>query len=115
MIDIRQAMDVFTALADPTRRRMLELLSGSAKPAGAFADAFPDVRQPTLSHHLKILREAGLVVVEADAQRRIYSLRNEPLQELGDWLTRNRFYWRDHLNALENHLDNAAEPVEPKP
>lgn len=107
-------MDVFTALADPTRRRMLELLVGSAKPAGAFAEAFPDVRQPTLSHHLKVLRQAGLVQVEADAQRRIYSLRTEPLQEITDWLARNRLYWRNELDALEQHLDSTAEGEQSK-
>jgi DNA-binding transcriptional ArsR family regulator len=108
-------MDVFTALADPTRRRMLELLAGSAKPAGAFAEAFPDVRQPTLSHHLKVLREAGLVEVKADAQRRIYSLRTEPLREIGEWLAHNRLYWRNELNALENHLDSTSEAGEEPP
>jgi DNA-binding transcriptional ArsR family regulator len=113
IVDIRKTMDVFTALADPTRRRMLELLAGSAKPAGAFAEAFPDVRQPTLSHHLKVLREAGLVQVEADAQRRIYSLRTEPLQEIGDWLAHNRLYWRNELDALEDHLDTMPLAEEP--
>jgi DNA-binding transcriptional ArsR family regulator len=101
-------MDVFTALSDPTRRRMVEMLAREARPAGAFAEAFPDVRQPTLSHHLKVLREAGIVEVAAEAQRRIYSLRADPLREMGEWLTRNRLYWRDELNALETHLD--AEP-----
>lgn len=104
-------MDVFEALSDPTRRRMVEMLAGAARPAGAFAEAFPHVRQPTLSHHLKVLREAGLVDVEAAAQRRIYSLRTAPLREIGDWLTRNRLYWHDELDALEQHLDANPDPA----
>lgn len=102
-------MDVFIALADPTRRKMLELLAGSSRPAGAFAKAFPDVRQPTLSHHLKVLREAGLVAVHADAQRRVYSLRSEALQEVQEWLNRSRPYWNERLDALEQHLDTSLE------
>jgi DNA-binding transcriptional ArsR family regulator len=103
-------MDVFEALSDPTRRRMVEMLASASRPAGAFAEAFPAVRQPTLSHHLKVLREAGLVEVEAAAQRRIYSLRAAPLREVGDWLTRNRLYWHDEFNALEKHLDAHPDP-----
>lgn len=101
-------MDVFTALADPTRRRMLELLATAERPAGEFAMTFPEVRQPTLSHHLRVLRDAGLVAVRADAQRRIYSLRRDPLVELHDWLTRSALYWADELDALEQHLDERA-------
>lgn len=103
-------MDVFTAIADPTRRRMIELLAAADRPAGEFALSFPQVRQPTLSHHLKVLRQAGLVAVRADAQKRIYSLRRDPLAELNDWLTRSAGYWSDELDALEQHLDD-ARPV----
>jgi DNA-binding transcriptional ArsR family regulator len=99
-------MDVFTAIADPTRRRMIELLATADRPAGEFALTFPMVRQPTLSHHLKVLREAGLVAVRADAQKRIYSLRRDPLAELRDWLSRSALYWNDELDALEQHLDD---------
>jgi DNA-binding transcriptional ArsR family regulator len=98
-------MDVFEALADPTRRRMLELLARGDRQAGEFAATFPQVRQPTLSHHLKVLRDARLVEVKAEAQRRIYSLRREPLTEIHDWLERNTLYWAAELDALEAHLD----------
>lgn len=99
-------MDVFVAIADPTRRRMIELLATADRPAGEFALSFPQMRQPTLSHHLKVLREAGLVTVRADAQKRIYSLRRAPLTELRDWMARSTLHWSDELDALEQHLDD---------
>ena len=102
-------MDVFEALADPTRRRMLELLAQDDRQAGEFAATFPQVRQPTLSHHLKVLRDAGLVEVRAEAQRRIYSLRREPLAGVQDWLERNAFHWAAELDALEAHLDGTDD------
>lgn len=85
---------------------MIELLAEADRPAGEFALSFPQVRQPTLSHHLKVLREAGLVAVRAEAQKRIYSLRRDPLGELSDWLSRNARFWADELDALEQHLDD---------
>jgi DNA-binding transcriptional ArsR family regulator len=102
-------MDVFEALADPTRRRMLELLAGDERQAGDFAATFPQVRQPTLSHHLKVLRDAGLVEVRAEAQRRIYSLRREPLAAVHGWLERNELHWSAELDALEAHLDASED------
>jgi DNA-binding transcriptional ArsR family regulator len=98
-------MDVFEALADPTRRRMLELLAEDDRQAGEFAATFPQVRQPTLSHHLKVLRDAGLVDVRAEAQRRIYSLRRKPLADMHQWLERHELHWTAELDALEAHLD----------
>ena len=98
-------MDVFEALADPTRRRMLELLARQDRLAGDFAVTFAHVSQPTLSHHLKVLRDAGLVEVRPDAQRRIYSLRRDPLTQVHEWFERNALYWTAELEALEAHLD----------
>ncbi|SDZ47225.1 transcriptional regulator, ArsR family [Asanoa ishikariensis] len=101
-------MDVFTALADPTRRAMLDLLTGGARPAGDLVAAFPALTQPAISRHLRVLREVGLVDVRAQAQRRIYTLRTEPLSEVDAWLGRYRDYWARHLDAIEAHL--AAPP-----
>ncbi|MDG4825376.1 metalloregulator ArsR/SmtB family transcription factor [Asanoa sp. WMMD1127] len=99
-------MDVFTALADPTRRAMLDLLTGGARPAGDLVAAFPALTQPAISRHLRVLREVGLVDVRAQAQRRIYTLRTEPLSEVDDWLARYREHWARHLDAVETHLAN---------
>lgn len=98
-------MDVFEALSDPIRRRMLELLACEDRQAGDFAVAFAHLSQPTLSHHLKVLRNAGLVEVRPAAQRRIYSLRRAPLTEIHEWLERTALYWKAELDALEEHLD----------
>src|ERR1044072_1879525 len=95
-------VDVFTALADPTRRAMLDLLVGGARPAGDLVAAFPALTQPAISRHLPVLREGGLVDVRAQAQRRIYTLRTEPLSEVDTWLGRYRAYWAAHLDAIEH-------------
>jgi DNA-binding transcriptional ArsR family regulator len=97
-------MDVFAALADPTRRAVLDLLSGGERPAGDLVSAFPALTQPAISRHLRVLREVGLVDVRAQAQRRIYTLRAERLSEVDAWLTRYRQYWARHLDAVEEHL-----------
>lgn len=98
-------MDVFEALADPTRRRMLELLAREDRLAGDFATSFAHVSQPTLSHHLKVLRDTGLVDVKPTAQRRMYSLRRDPLTQINEWLERDLLYWTAEMDALEDHLD----------
>lgn len=79
-------MDLFTALADPTRRTMLELLRRGERPAGDFVIAFPWLTQPAVSRHLRVLREAGLVRVRPEAQSRLYSLHPEGLAPLARWL-----------------------------
>ncbi|MEV4534093.1 metalloregulator ArsR/SmtB family transcription factor [Asanoa sp. NPDC049518] len=102
-------MDVFTALADPTRRAMLDLLTDGARPAGDLVSAFPALTQPAVSRHLRVLREVGLVEVRAQAQRRIYTLRTEPLAEVDAWLGRYREHWARHLDAIEAHLASSSE------
>jgi DNA-binding transcriptional ArsR family regulator len=97
-------VDVFTALADPTRRAVLDLLAGGERPAGDLVAAFPTLTQPAISRHLRVLREVGLVEVRAKAQRRIYTLRAERLSEVDTWLDRYRRYWARHLDAVEAHL-----------
>jgi DNA-binding transcriptional ArsR family regulator len=91
-------------LAEPNRRRILDLLRVAERPVGDLV-AELDLSQPAVSKHLKVLRDAGLVSVRADAQRRIYGLRTEPLQALDDWLRPYRALWADRLDALERHLD----------
>ena len=101
-------MDVFVALSDPTRRQMLDQLRQHPLPAGDLVQAFPRVTQPAISRHLRILRETGLVNVQQDQQRRIYSLRPEGLQELDAWLAHYRPFWQQKLDALEAHLQAAT-------
>lgn len=79
-------MDLFTAIADPTRRGMLALLRRGERPAGDFGVAFPHLTQPALSRHLRVLREAGLVTVRPEAQSRLYRLRPEGLEALAAWM-----------------------------
>ena len=92
------------ALSEPHRMAILSMLADGERPAGDFVDALP-IAQPTVSKHLSVLREAGLVTVRKDAQRRLYSLNPAPLKELDLWLARYRRLWTDRLDALEAHLD----------
>ena len=92
------------ALSEPHRMVILSMLADGERPAGDFVDALP-IAQPTVSKHLSVLREAGLVSVRKDAQRRLYRLNPEPLRELDQWLARYRRFWSDRLDALEAHLD----------
>lgn len=96
-------MDSFTALADPTRRRIVEFLGPGEQAAGTIADQF-DLSAPAISQHLKALREAGLVQVRIDGQRRIYSLDPDGLAEMDDWLQRMRRFWQGSLDTLEKVL-----------
>jgi len=92
------------ALSEPHRMAILSMLADGERPAGDFVDALP-IAQPTVSKHLSVLREAGLVTVRKDAQRRLYSLNPAPLKELDMWLAQYRRFWTDRLDALEAHLD----------
>ena len=91
-------------LADPSRRRVLELLRADDRTVTEPVDSL-DMSQPAVSKHLRVLRDAGLVESRADAQRRIYTLRAEPLAELDAWLVPYRKFWRGKLAALQRHLD----------
>jgi DNA-binding transcriptional ArsR family regulator len=95
---------VFEVLAEPHRRRILDLLRVEERPVGELV-ADLGISQPAVSKHLRVLRDAGLVEVRADAQRRVYRLRPEPLREIDEWLTPYRAAWRDRLDALAQHLD----------
>lgn len=97
------AMEIFTALADPTRRRIIELLSRGECAAGEIVAAF-DVSGPAISQHLKVLREAALVQVRVEGQRRIYQLNPQGLDEMDRWLHDMRRFWAPRLDALEREL-----------
>lgn len=91
------------ALADESRRTMLEALAERPRTVTELADLLP-IARPGVSRHLRVLREAGLVTVEADAQRRIYRLQPEPLTEVEDWLTTYRARWEQRLDALHTEI-----------
>jgi DNA-binding transcriptional ArsR family regulator len=96
-------MHSLAALADPTRRRIVELLAGGELPAGRIADQF-DISAPAISQHLKVLREAHLVHARVEAQCRIYRLDAAGFNELDHWLAGIRQFWSSRLDALEREL-----------
>ena len=100
------AATTFAVLAEPTRRRIVELLLERARPFGELVD-LRGLSQPGVSKHLRVLREGGFVAVRADAQRRFYELRPGPLAELDAWLAPYRRLWAGRLDALERHLDDS--------
>ena len=99
---------LWPALAEPTRRALLQLLCERARPVGELVDAL-GLPQPTVSKHLRVLREAGLVHVTGDAQRRIYSVNPAPFLSLDAWLEPYRRLWNDRLGRLGRHLDATEE------
>ena len=101
-------MDAFTALADPTRRRIIEMLAMGETSFGEMADKF-EMSRPAVSQHLKVLRDAGIVASRADAQRRIYRLNDDSLDELEAWLGKVREYWTKRLDKLERLLGENPE------
>jgi DNA-binding transcriptional ArsR family regulator len=103
----------FEVLAEPSRREILDLLRAGERPVGELV-ARLTLSQPAVSKHLKVLREAGLVEVRQDAQRRWYRLRFEPLVELDAWLEPYRRLWSAHLDALERHLDAMPDDEAPR-
>lgn len=96
-------MDRFLALADPTRREIIEMLCDGERAFGDIASQF-SMSRPAVSQHLKVLRQTGLVNVRADAQRRIYALNAAGLKEIDDWLDKVRRYWGIRLDKLEREL-----------
>jgi DNA-binding transcriptional ArsR family regulator len=104
-------MDTFTALSDPTRRQVLDLLSRRERAAGELGRAFPSVSQPGMSRHLRALREAGLVHVRKQDRHRVYSLRWEGLAPVDAWISKFRGFWESELDSLESFLDRREEPV----
>lgn len=101
-------MDTFAVLAEPTRRRILDELRVSERSVAELVEALA-VSQPTMSKHLKVLRESGLVSRRTAAQQRIYRIEAGRFQALDAWLEPYRRMWTRHLDALERHLDNPEE------
>jgi DNA-binding transcriptional ArsR family regulator len=97
-------LTTFQVLAEPSRQAILDLLRDGERPVGELVDHL-HLSQPAVSKHLRVLREAGLVQTRADAQRRLYRIRPEPLAELDAWLATYRQLWTKRLDRLEEHLD----------
>jgi DNA-binding transcriptional ArsR family regulator len=103
----------FAIIAEPNRRAILTLLASSERSVGELEQQLR-MPQPSVSKHLRVLREAGFVESRVDAQRRVYRIRPEPLMEVDAWLTPFRQFWAAHVDALERHLDR-MEQVQPSP
>lgn len=102
-------MTAFDVLAEPARRRILDVLRAGERSVGELVDRL-SISQPSVSKHLRVLREAGLVTARVDAQRRRYSVRAEPLAELDAWLAPYREMWTRSLDKLEAELDQEDIP-----
>jgi DNA-binding transcriptional ArsR family regulator len=100
----------FAVLAEPSRRAILMLLATTKRTVGDLESALK-LSQPSISKHLRVLREAGFVEATIDAQRRVYRILPEPLQEVDAWLAPFRRYWSAHIDALERHLDRIDTPT----
>jgi DNA-binding transcriptional ArsR family regulator len=121
---IKSVESVFEIIAEPNRRAILSLLVSSEQSVGDIERQLR-MTQPTVSKHLRVLRDAGFVESTVDAQRRLYRLKPEPFQEVDAWLNQFRRFWSAHLDALERHLDridpstpakkDKEKPTRPKP
>jgi len=100
----------FEIIAEPNRRAILGLLASSEQSVGEIERQLR-MAQPTVSKHLRVLREAGFVESTVDAQRRLYRVKPEPLREIEAWLAPFRRFWSAHMDALERHLDRMEEPT----
>jgi len=110
-------MDLFEALAEPHRRSLLDLLATGPRSAGELVASLPGLTQPTVSRHLRTLREAGLVEVEAQAQKRIYAISPSGLQKLDVWLSPYRRFWEESFERLDEYVEEVrtgkAAPGQP--
>ena len=97
-------MSAYSAVAEPNRRQILDLLRAGERSVGELVDRI-GLSQPGISKHLRVLRDAGLVGARADGKQRLYRLRPQPLAELDAWLEPYRALWEEHLDALERHLE----------
>ena len=104
---------MFEIIAEPNRRAILSLLVLSEQSVGEIESQL-DMSQPTVSKHLRVLREAGFVESTVDAQRRVYRLNPEPLQEVDVWLSQFRRFWSARVDALERHLDRMDQSAPKK-
>ena len=109
-----RSMETLAALADPVRRDIVALLAARERSAGEIASRF-DISGPAISRHLKVLREAGMAKVRGEAQRRIYSLDQQPLDQIAAWIAAQKDVWARQLDALGAHLDDLkAEEEAPR-
>jgi DNA-binding transcriptional ArsR family regulator len=113
MRHIQGVASVFDIIAEPNRRAILTVLASSQQSVGELERQL-GMSQPTVSKHLRVLREAGFVEATVDAQRRLYRLTPEPLQEVDAWLAPFRRLWSAHLDALERHLDGMDQSTPTK-
>jgi DNA-binding transcriptional ArsR family regulator len=111
---INNMESVFEIIAEPNRRAILGLLVSSQKSVGEIERQLR-MSQPTVSKHLRVLREAGFVESRVDAQRRLYRLKPEPLHEVDAWLAPFRRFWSAHVDALERHLDRMDQSTPGSP
>jgi len=109
MRHILRMESAFAIIAEPNRRAILSLLASSDRSVGELERQLL-MPQPSVSKHLRVLREAGLVESRVDAQRRLYRIRPEPLMEVDAWLAPFRRFWASHVDALERHLDRMDQP-----
>lgn len=107
---IKTVQSVFDIIAEPNRRAILGLLVSAERSVGEI-ERHLRIPQPAVSKHLRVLRDAGLVESTVDAQRRLYRLKPEPLEELDAWLAPLRRFWSAHIDALERHLDRMDRPT----
>jgi len=105
---MKSVESVFAIIAEPSRRAILNLLVSSEQSVGEIERQL-GMPQPAVSKHLRVLREAGFVETTVDAQRRLYRLNPQPLQEVDDWLAPFRRFWSAHVDALERHLDRMED------
>ena len=105
---IKNVESAFEIIAEPNRRAILSLLVSSQQSVGEIERRLR-MPQPTVSKHLRVLRDAGFVESTVDAQRRLYRLKPEPFQEVDAWLAQFRRFWSSHVDALERHLDRMDE------
>ena len=110
---IKSVESVFEIIAEPSRRAILSLLVSSEQSVGELERQLR-MPQPTVSKHLRVLREAGFVESTVDAQRRVYRLKPEALLEVEAWLAPFRQFWSAHVNALERHLDRMDQKTRTK-
>jgi DNA-binding transcriptional ArsR family regulator len=103
----------FAIIAEPNRRAILSFLASSQRSVGEIERRLR-MPQPTVSKHLRVLRDAGFVESTVDAQRRLYRLKPEPLQEVDDWLDQFRRFWSERVDALERHLDRMDQSTRTK-
>lgn len=110
MWHIKAMESAFDIIAEPNRRAILRLLASDELTVGEIERQL-GMAQPTVSKHLRVLRDAGLVEAEVDAQRRLYRLRPEALKDVDAWLAPFRRFWSAHVDALERHLDRMDHPT----